>query len=189
MSTALRQPASLEDFLEWERGQDLRYEFDGVQAVAMTGGTVAHSIIMTNVVRALQDRLQRSPCRAFHGDLKINANGRIRYPDALVVCSPIAQDADIVADSVVVFEVLSPSTARTDRVTKNADYQATPSIQHYVMLEQDAPAATVFSRSAEGWIGKLHWGEAAIPLPAIGVELPLRDVYAGVVVTGRPLTS
>ena len=30
---------TLEEFLDWERGQELRHEFDGVQPVAMTGGT------------------------------------------------------------------------------------------------------------------------------------------------------
>ena len=29
---------TLEEFLDWERGQELRYEFDGVQPVAMRGG-------------------------------------------------------------------------------------------------------------------------------------------------------
>lgn len=41
---------SVEEFLTWERREELRYEFDGVQPVAMTGGTVAHSVIATNIV-------------------------------------------------------------------------------------------------------------------------------------------
>lgn len=39
MNVALRKPMALPEFLAWEERQELRYEFDGVQPVAMTGGT------------------------------------------------------------------------------------------------------------------------------------------------------
>ena len=39
MNLALRKPMTLAEFLEWEERQPLRYEFDGVGPVAMTGGT------------------------------------------------------------------------------------------------------------------------------------------------------
>jgi Uma2 family endonuclease len=170
---------TIAEFLTWERRQEFRYEFDGSQPVAMTGGTVAHSVIATNLVRALEDRLRGKPCRAFRGDLKIEAAGRIRYPDAAVTCSPVAQDADLLPDPVVVFEVLSASTASTDRITKNREYQATPSIRRYVMLEQDRIGATVFARSGDDWIGHVLAGTTLLKLPEIDVELPLNELYAG----------
>ena len=136
------------EFLAWERAQALRWEFDGLRAVAMTGGSIAHSEIATNLVEALRARLGAGPCRAFRGDVKILVNGRVRYPDAVVTCTPIELGSDIVPDPVVVFEVLSPSTDRTDRIAKNGDYRATPSIRRYVMLEQGEMAATVFARRA-----------------------------------------
>ena len=77
--TALPRPLTLEAFLDWERRQDIRYEFDGFRVVAMTGGSVAHSVIATKLVRALEDRLRASGCRAFRGDLKIEVAGRVRY--------------------------------------------------------------------------------------------------------------
>ncbi len=75
---------NLEEFLAWERGQDFRFEFDGVAPVAMTDVTFAHSEIATNLVEAPRRRLRAGPCRAFRGDLKIVINGRIRYPDEVV---------------------------------------------------------------------------------------------------------
>ena len=180
MSTALRKPMSLDAFLAWEREQDRPFEFDGFAPVAMNGGTVAHSEIATNIVEALRRHLQGGPCRAFRGDLKIVVAGHVRYPDVAVTCSPVASDADIVPEPVVVFEVLSASTATVDRIVKNEEYRATPSIRHYVMLEQGRQAATVFSRAGEDWIGHVLTGEVDIALPEIGVALPLRDAYAGV---------
>ncbi len=37
MSVALQRPMTLAEFLDWEERQELRYEFDGFQPVAMTG--------------------------------------------------------------------------------------------------------------------------------------------------------
>ena len=123
MNVALRRPMSVDEFLAWERQQELRWEFDGLHPVAMTGGTVEHSVIATNLVRALEDRLKGKPCRAFRGDLKIMVAGRVRYPDAVVTCSPVPRGTDLVPDPVVVFEVLSASTATTDRIAKNEEYR------------------------------------------------------------------
>jgi hypothetical protein len=40
MSVGIREPMTVEEFLAWEEGQELRWEFDGLAPVAMTGGTV-----------------------------------------------------------------------------------------------------------------------------------------------------
>jgi Uma2 family endonuclease len=65
----------------------------------------------------------------------------------------VAHDANVIHDPVVIFEVLSPSIARVDRVTRNVEYRATASVQRYVMLEQDSQAATVFAREVNaGWV-------------------------------------
>lgn len=171
---------TLDEFLAWERRQELRYEFDGTRPVAMTGGTVEHSVIATNLVRALEDRLRSKPCRAFRGDLKIVVAGRIRYPDAMVTCSPVPRGTDIIPEPVVVFEVLSASTAATDRIEKNEEYRLTPSIRRYVMLEQTRRAATVFARAGDDWAGHVLQGDAVLAMPEIGVDLPLAEVYAGI---------
>jgi Uma2 family endonuclease len=179
MSITQRKPMSVEEFLEWERRQELRYEFDGFQAVAMTGGTLNHAVISDNTVDEIRRRL-KLPCRVFSGNVKMLAAGRVRYPDATVTCSPIDGQSDILPNPVVVFEVLSPSTASVDRVTKNTEYESTSSIQRYVMLEQNQIAATVFYRDGGRWIGMILRNNAVLAMPEISVELPLPDLYVGV---------
>ena len=192
MNVALRRPLSSDEFLAWEREQELRYEFDGVQPVAMTGGTIAHSEIATNLVEVLRRQLRGKPCRAFRGDVKILAAGRVRYPDTVVTCSPVPLDTDVVPEPVVVFEVLSTSTAGTDRIEKNEEYRLTPSIQRYVMLEQTYQAATVFARDGGDWVGHVRKGDVVLAMPEIGVELPLSEIYAGITFAsgeGAPASS
>jgi Uma2 family endonuclease len=179
MSMAQRTSMTLDEFLAWERQQALRFEFDGFEPVAMTGGTLNHSAIATRLVITLEGQLG-SRCRVYRGDVKILVAGRARYPDAAVTCSPIDGQSDILPNPVVVFEVLSPSTAVVDRVTKNAEYAATPSIQRYVMLEQVRIGATAFAREGANWVGTVLLDDAVLAMPEIGVELKLRDLYAGI---------
>ena len=179
MNMPLRRPMSLDEFLEWEARQDVKHEFDGLHVVAMAGGTVAHAILQANLSRVLGNALRGTPCRVYGSDLKIEVAGSIRYPDAFVACTPIAPGATVIRDPVVVFEVLSPSTASTDRIQKNQEYRDTPSIRRYVMLEQDAVGATVFARDGDGWTGRVLGPGAMLALPEIGVEFRLNEVYEG----------
>jgi Uma2 family endonuclease len=171
---------ALAEFLEWEERQELRYEFDGVGPVAMTGGTFGHSAIQRNLAFALTGRLRGKPCQFLGSDLKFQvAEGHIRYPDGMVLCSAVDRTATFVLDPVVVFEVLSPSTTGNDRIVKAREYQATPSVQRYVMLEQDSMGATVYARSRDSWTHEILIADSILALPEIGVELPLAELYEG----------
>jgi Uma2 family endonuclease len=175
---------TLDEFLAWEERQELRYEFDGFQPVAMTGGTFAHAAIQRNLLFALTGRLSGKPCQPIGSELKIEVAGRIRYPDAFVICSPVANNALVVTDPVVVFEILSPSTANDDLFMKNAEYRATPSVQRYVVLQQSHVGALVFARHGDHWADEVLTGENNIlRMPEIGIEIPLPELYAGLVLT------
>ncbi len=186
MNFALHKPMSLAEFLEWEERQPLRYEFDGVAPEAMTGGTAGHADIQANLAAALRTRLRGKPCRFYGSDLKIQVAGdHIRYPDGIVVCTAVERTATIVHDPVVIFEVLSPSTASTDRIVKAREYQAKDSVQRYVMLEQDRVGATVYARAGDRWTFDILPEGAVLAMPEIGVEVPLAELYEGLVFEPR----
>ena len=83
-------------------------------------------------------------------------------------------------------EVLSPSTAGTDRIVKAREYQATPSVQRYVMLEQDRIAATVFARLSDGWSGQVLAAGDTLAFPELGISVPLDDLYVGIALPELP---
>ena len=181
MNVALRKPMTLDQFLAWEEGQDFRYEFDGFEPIAMAGGTAAHSAIQRNILFSLTGRLRGMRCQPHGSELKIQVAGRIRYPEAFVVCTPVPPRSKVVMNPVVVFEVLSDGTANDDLVVKNAEYRATPSIQRYVVLQQTHAGATVFARKGEDWVTELVSGrEALLRMPEIGIEIPLAELYIDV---------
>lgn len=184
MSLALPQPMTLESFLAWEERQELKHEFDGVRPVAMVGGTNAHGRVQRNLAIALGSRLRGKHCEFLGSDVKIITERTVRYPDGVVTCTPGANDGISVPDPVIIFEVLSRSTASTDHITKNREYAAIPSVQRYVMLEQDRIGATVFSRAGEDWVGHVLADDALLPLPEINISLPLAELYEGIDLTG-----
>ena len=179
MSAALK-PMPIDEFLAWEERQEFRYEFDGFRPVAMTGGTIAHDVIGQNIRTDRTVRLRGSRCTPLGPNTKIAVAGRIRYPDALVVCSPLDRKATVIADPIVVFEVLGDSTAHIDYFEKLREYTAAPSIRRYVILDQDRIAATVFVRDGDRMVMETVARAGTLMLPEIGAEIPVDDLYRGV---------
>jgi Uma2 family endonuclease len=169
------KPLTLEEFLAWEAAQEERFEFDGMQPHAMTGASFQHATLIFRLTMVLGSRL-RSGCLPLSHDMKVVTEGRVRYPDLVVVCGPVAANADRVSPSLV-FEVLSPSTSLTDMRVKPAEYAWRPSVLAYVTLEQDSPRIVIHRREA-GWQEEVFEGlDAAPDLPEVEGGLPLRDLY------------
>jgi Uma2 family endonuclease len=183
MNSALRKPWTRKRFFAWAETQEGRYEFDGSQPVAMTGGTVGHAVVMRNLHRALDARLHDGECQPLGPDAGVETVGAaVRYPDALVTCSRLDLAARTVTGVVVVFEVLSANTSRTDRIVKVREYAAVPSIRRYVILESAGVGLTVMERDGphEVWRVTTLTNDDILRMPEIGVEIPVSELYAGV---------
>ena len=143
--------------------------------------------ITFNLQKALDARLAGKPYRPLGPNVKIIADGRARYPDAIVVCGPVSPTATVADDPVVVFEVLSEGSSQTDLLDKNREYRATPSIQRYVVLQQTHKVAIVFLRLENGWLSEIVSGDgASLDLPEIGIAVPLHEIYAKVELSEMP---
>jgi Uma2 family endonuclease len=175
----LPPPMTVAEFLAWEETQELRWEFDGTAPVATTGGTEAHELIEANLLVSLTTRLRGKPCRAYGSNLKIQVAGSIRYPDAFIACGPANLRGTVRDDPVIVFEILSRSTARIDRVEKMREYWDAPSIRRYVLIEQEGISATSYIRQDGRWTGKVLWAGDMLDLPEAGIAVPLEDLYEG----------
>jgi Uma2 family endonuclease len=161
---------SLDEFLAWERGQPQRFEFDGIQPVPMTGGTVAHARLVRKIVEALTRHLP-DEYEAFGGDLKVlTKGGRARYPDVLVLPRDADPGAATVAP-VLVVEVLSPSTAPTDLSVKPDEYAAVPSILAYVIASPENPADSLVLKKSRSWAAEPIG--MSLDLPEIGLSMTL----------------
>ena len=181
MSSSLKTVTMTRDeFLAWAPADDRRYEFDGSAPVAMTGGTRNHARIAGNVQVALQTRLRGTPCEALSQDAGLATVGEaIRYPDVLVTCTRGPGSERLISGVVVVFEVLSPSSGRTDRIEKLLEYRAVPTIRRYVILEDRGPGLTVFEREPGvlAWTASALGGDDVLHMPEIGICVPVAEFY------------
>jgi Uma2 family endonuclease len=177
MSSVAEKLMSLDEFLTWERQQPERHEYAHGVVTMMTGGSLDHSTIASNLWTALRDQLRGSACRAFRGDAKVIANNSLRYPDLSVTCTLVHGNDDIVLEPVLVIEVISPSTEREDRGRKKFDYFATLSIQQYAIVEQDERRIDLYTRASNCWTDQVIEGGAVLKLSSIGVEVSLDAIY------------
>jgi Uma2 family endonuclease len=168
---------SLDEFLAWEREEPERYEYAGGMVTMMTGGSAAHVTIALNVAMALRHALRGTGCRSFGSDMKVIANDTVRYPDVSVTCHPVGDRDDNISHPVLVIKVISPSTEREDRGRKKFDSFATPSIEQYAIVEQDARRVDLYTRSGDRWTDEIVEGDAVLKLSSIGVDISLDTVY------------
>jgi Uma2 family endonuclease len=149
----------------------------------MTGGTNNHSVIMRNLHRALDRRLQGSECQYLGPDAGLaTVNTSVRYPDALVTCSKFAGNARTIPGVIAVFEIVSPGSSREDRIVKVREYAAVPSVRRYVILESTSNGLTVFERQdAETfWRATTLTSDDVLRMPELAIEIPVVDFYADV---------
>lgn len=183
MTVAVLKPMTQAEFFPWAQAREERYEFDGLQPVAMTGGSANHNRLVVNIALELRRRLgEGGPCEAFASNAGLQTLGTaVRYPDAVVGCHPFDGRDDLVPDPVIVFEVASPCSTREDRILEPQDYAAVPSIRRYVIVEQAVIGLTVLWReAAPNWQFLSLTAGDVLHLPEIGIEIPVDGLYARV---------
>lgn len=152
----------------------------------MAAGTADHSAISLNVGALLFNSLKGKQCRAFNSDMKVRLeladHTRFYYPDVQVVCDPRPGDAQYQDRPVVIVEVLSESTRRTDLGEKRDAYLAIPTLKVLLFIESEAATALVLRRKPSGGFAEEFYSgrDAIIELPEIEASLPLADVFDGI---------
>ena len=143
----------------------------------MTGASRNHNRITINAITQIENQLMDGPCETFSTDMKVAASGDYYYPDVMVVCEVNEQDNDYVIHSPsLIVEVLSKPTRALDRSIKQIRYLQIPSLEYYVLIEQDFCEVTLLSRE-QGFIPQGFCLGHKIPLPAINVELEISELY------------
>ncbi len=173
-----------EQYLAEELKAEFRSEYIEGHIVAMAGGSIRHSLVGGNIIRALGNALVGSPCVVLTSDVRVRIEtaDRYTYPDVTVICGDIKVDprnADTVCNPKLIVEVLSPSTAAYDRGHKFAAYRTLPALDTYILVDPDAQRIERYERGAEGWLLTDH-NEGELPLPGLGVSILVDEVFAGV---------
>lgn len=186
MSTATKlNLVSVDDYLAAELVSPIKHEYLGGVVYAMAGARITHNRIAGNTFGSIWSRLRGQACQPFNSDTKVRiqllTHTRFYYPDVSVVCRSNPGEDSFQDSPTVIFEVLSRKTRRIDEGEKKDAYLTIPSLRVYVLVEQLTSALVVFRRTEHGFVREVYEGlDAVLPLPEIGTELPLAEIYEGV---------
>ena len=176
---------TVEDYLASEALAFEKHEYVAGNVYVLTERTNAHAAVSSNLIGCIGLQLRGRPYRPFSSDAKVRiclADGtRFYYPDAQVVCRSNPSGDHFQDEPVIVFEVVSESTRRIDEQEKRAAYLAIPTLNAYVLIEQDRPAATVWRRTGQGFVREDYAGlEAVLAFGEIDARLTLGELHEGV---------
>ena len=185
MASAVRKPdeqISEDAYFELEKRTDTRHEYIDGYVYAMVGGSFNHSRITRNVARAMEIHLKGRSCEVFSESTKVKiplaygSESRYLYPDVVVDCSIEKAEGHMLTTPVIVVEVLSKSTHYSDKVTKRHIYQQIPTLQEYVLIEQDV-VEVVVRRRRSNWNAEEFFLGDSVTFEHIGLTLTVEEIY------------
>lgn len=183
MTSALRKISEADYLLSEETSPVKREYVDGFvyPLHAQAGALSKHGKIAMNLATALHIAARKHGCTVFASDMRVRTpfGPRYYYPDVLVTCEDMPDDARYAESPCLIAEVLSESTRATDLGDKVRAYHSLPGLQAYLLIDTDVRAVRLFSRSGDGWEEGYWEGEGEVDLPGVGVTLTLAEMYAG----------
>ena len=184
MATIALDPAhrrmTVREFLALDLGDAKAELVDGV-ILMMAGGSRPHAAIAANLIMALGDRLRGTGYRPYGSDLALRTGeASVRFPDVSVYCrDDFAGEPEfgkLLGVPRLVFEVLSPSTASNDQITKLAEYRSLPGLEGIVFVDPENERVRVVASTSPSEAGWLPTG-SALELPMLGVTLPHAEIF------------
>ena len=188
---------SAEDYLEWEKGNEIKHEYlDGEvfpmydAAQAMAGAKDGHVTVAGNIFALLKSHLRGGPCRVYMADMKVRveAANQFFYPDVVVTCDPSDRSADYFkSHPALIVEVLSESTSAYDRGNKFEFYRQLDSLQEYVLVDPDRFSVDCFRRDDSGhWVLYPSGAGETVEFASVDLRAPIAAFYEDVTFPEKP---
>jgi Uma2 family endonuclease len=167
---------SEQEYLQGETIAEIRHEYIDGEVYAMAGASRNHQRLVGNLYAALNLYLADKPCEPFVSEMKVKTVRGFFYPDVMVVCDDAQGDDYYTENPTLIIEVLSKSTRRTDKTIKLAAYKALPSLQEYVLIEQDHVEVEVTRRS-QNWFPEHYFLGDEVVLESVGLSVSVTELY------------
>ncbi len=190
MSGQRNRRYSAEEYLTFERASAERHEYSAGTIYAMAGGSEQHNLITGNLYASLHAQLRQRHCTVYPSDMRVLIPNvpRYTYPDISAVCGPAKFEdgrRDTLLNPTLIVEVLSPSTEKYDRGAKFKHYWSLPSVQEYILIDQETYRLERFARHSDQpqmFLFEVYTDpQDQVALEAIGCTVLLADIYEKIV--------
>jgi Uma2 family endonuclease len=165
-----------EAYLQGELTSETKHELIDGHIYAMVGASANHERIAGNIYRKFGNYLEGKPCEPFGPDMKVKVATNFFYPDVLVDCDFDESQPYFTVSAIIIVEVLSKATRKMDESLKLLSYINIPSLEEYVLIEQDYVDIQVIRRK-EGWLPKHYFLGDEITFESIGLTLAVHEIY------------
>ncbi len=181
MALSHAQPRiSAEIYLQAELDASVKHQLIDGEMYAMGGASENHNLLAGNIFNQLKNHLKTTPCRTFMADMKLRVAEDFFYPDVMVVVCQDENGTEYYKTApVLIVEVLSKTTRKFDQTSKRLRCQSIPSLQEYVLIEQDKGEIQVF-RLRDNWQSFYYYLGDRLPLFSLDLDLAVEDIYAQV---------
>lgn len=173
-----------EQYLTFESAQKQRHEYVDGQTFAMAGGSAAHNVIALNMATSLRDKLRGKGCTVYISDMmfRIEDLNCFYYPDLMIDCGPFDKKVVYTKTPSIIFEVLSRSTASTDRREKLVAYRHALSVTHYVIVHQTSKRLEVFRKIGDEWsLQEIRSNESLeLDICEATITISMNEIYADI---------
>ncbi len=179
---APEQQMTIEEFLAFTdtRPEEERWELIEGVAVMNPAPIEHHQVVVTNIVTHLMVHKQRTgaPWLPMLGvGTRVPVSPRsLPQPDAFVK-EGAATDSPVTQDALVLFEVLSRSNTKVDQAWRRRVYASVSNCQHYVTVSLKAVEVVAYDRESNWRQRSLVRLEDALELRALGLAIPIADIY------------
>ncbi len=171
---------TVEEYFELERHSEVRHEFVYGQLIPMSGESRDANRIALNIYTMLNPVLEALGYEIYLHDVKtmVEESGIYRYPDLVVTPESDDEDTHVVKKPVLVAEVLSHNTAGVDRYEKLRQYCNMPTLQYYLIIEQDEPQIEMYVREGDTWeVRFFDASDKVIKLDKFETEISIKAMY------------
>lgn len=166
---------TVQDYLQWEGDWELIHG----QPVAMAPSPgLTHQTVNMTIARQLDESLDDCPnCQAlFEIDVEFSEDTVVR-PDVLVICYQ-PEGERLTRAPALIFEVISPKTARRDEVIK-FDLYRKEGVAYYVLAYPESKKAKVW-QLVEGEyrkVGDFHDEQHCFELPGCAIDFDFSRIW------------
>ena len=170
---------TVEEYFAFCEKNEGRFEYVNGEIIEMSGESVAANQIAGNIHRYMGNLLEDQPFIFVQNAVKLQVRGgkAFRIPDFFIFYET-GNQKKYATEPIFIVEVLSESSYNTDRVTKLAEYTQIPTLEYYLIIEQEECLVEVFNREGKRWYVDFYSDlNETIELPALNVKLPMSVIY------------
>lgn len=175
---------TLEEYFTIAAESECKVEYIDGEIFFMDGVTLFHSSIQINMIRILLQQLAEIDYAIHSSNVSVHVSpSAYIFPDLCVVrgAGQVARRGTALLNPVLVVEVLSKSTARKDRGVKLQLYREIPSLEHYLIIEQQRVFLEHHRRDRGNWKQATYTSlDDSVPLDSLGASLSLAQIYRGI---------